>query len=76
MDSCVHRPGPLCIFWVYTGFGAAEFEVTWVFYCIVSGAMRNTWSYEQMGPTELDLMVASASDHPVATDSPSGDSGS
>lgn len=76
MDSCVHRPGPLCIFWVYTGCGAAEVEVTWVFHCFVSGAVRDTWSCEQIGSTELDPMVASASAHPVATDSPSADSGS
>lgn len=60
--------------WVYTGCEAAEFEVIWVFYCRVSGAMMGTWSCEQMESSDLDLMVALASVYPVATGFSSGDS--
>lgn len=40
VDRCVPLLGPLCIFRVHTGNGAAELEVAWVSYCTVSGAMR------------------------------------
>lgn len=40
VDRCVPLLGPLCVFRVRTGNGAADLEVAWVSYCAVSGTMR------------------------------------